>query len=152
MERIGFQQVPKDYYAGMFAMGDFLKKNDFDKGILELVKYRASQINGCAYCLDMHYKEALHHGETQLRLSSLSAWEETPYFTEREQAALQYTEALTQVSANAIGEDIYAPLKKHFSKEEIAQLTMAIVLINGWNRFMKAFKITPGNYKVGMYD
>ncbi len=152
MERIKFQDAPKGLYDSMYQMGAYIDGSCLNPKFLKLMDYRVSQINGCAYCLDMHFKEALHAGETQLRLSSVSAWQETPYFSEKERAALAFAEALTQLDQNEIGDDVYQPMKQNFSDEEIAYLTLAIVKINGWNRLMKAFKIEPGKYQVGMHE
>ncbi len=152
MERISFQNAPKGLYDGMFQLGKTLKNSGIEYSLLELMKYRVGQINGCAYCLDMHFKEAIHAGISELKLSSVSAWREAPFFSDQEKVVLAYAEALTVVSANDIEDEIYLPLKDHFSEDEIAHLTLAIVEINGWSRFMKAFKITPGEYKVGMYE
>lgn len=149
MKRISFNELPQDYFAGMTKMGEILKKSSLDRRLLELVEFRASQINNCAYCLDMHYKEAVYHGETELRLISVSAWREAPYYTDREKAALQYTEELTNVSAHGYNPKLTQTLSHHFSKEEIQDLTMAIVVINAWNRFTVGFEIEPGRYEVG---
>jgi len=152
MERIGFQDVPKGYYDPIFQIGAYIKKTDLEYRLLELVRYRVAQLNGCAYCLDMHYKELRHAQDTELRLSALTAWEETSYFSESEQVVLRYTESLTLVSQNSISNEIFDALKSHFNQDQIAGLTMVIVEINCWSRFMKAFKITAGNYTVGMFD
>lgn len=111
-----------------------------------MVKTRASQINGCAYCLDMHTKDARKAGETEQRLYALSAWRETPFYTERERAALAWTEALTLISKNEVPDSLYESTRKHFKEEEIIALTMAIVAINGWNRLAVGFRTVPGSY------
>ncbi|MGL1886229.1 MAG: carboxymuconolactone decarboxylase family protein [Reichenbachiella sp.] len=152
MERIGFQEVPKGYYDPIFKMGSIIKSSGLEVKLLELVRFRVAQINGCAYCLDMHYKELRHAGETELRASSLTAWEETPYFSELEIAVLKYTEALTLIAENKISDKLFNDLKTHFSQDEITGLTMAIVEINNWTRFMIAFNITPGQYEIGMFS
>lgn len=118
-----------------------------EPALLELVRMRASQINGCAYCLDMHSKDARAAGETEQRLYGLSAWRETAYYTERERAALAWTEALTLVHQDHAPDDVYDRVRKHFTEEESVILTMAIVAINGWNRLSIGFRIVPGTYQ-----
>jgi len=116
--------------------------------LLELLRLRISQLNGCAYCVDMHHKELAHTGETELRRTSLVVWEETPYFSDKERAALHFAERLTRITASPLPNDCYEALQKFFSKEEICDLSFAITQINTWNRLMKVFLFTPGNYKV----
>ncbi|MBK8711839.1 MAG: carboxymuconolactone decarboxylase family protein [Niastella sp.] len=140
------QQAP----AGMQAMLDmekFVKGSGLDLTIFELVKTRASQINGCAYCLDMHTKDARKAGETEQRLYALSAWRETPFYTEKERAALAWTEALTVISENEVPDTLYDMVRNHFDEKELVALTMAIVAINGWNRLAIAFRTIPGSYQ-----
>jgi AhpD family alkylhydroperoxidase len=108
---------------------------------------RASQINGCAYCLDMHSKDARAAGETEQRLYTLDAWRETPFFTDRERAALAWTEALTLVSQTHVPDAVFEEVRPHFSDEELANLSLAVVAINGWNRLMIAFRAVPGTYQ-----
>jgi AhpD family alkylhydroperoxidase len=110
------------------------------------VKLRASQINGCAYCLDMHTKDARAAGETEQRLYTLSAWRETPFFSERERAALAWTEAVTLITGG-VSDALYEETRKHFSEKELADLTWAIVAINGWNRISISSRAVPGSYK-----
>lgn len=148
MERITFQEVPKVILEGLRAIEDLIDKSPLDRKLTKLIKLRASQKNGCAYCVDMHHKELKHLGETDLRLSSLCVWEETPYFSEKERATLHFTDALTQLDGSPIYNRIYDPLLNFYSKEEICYLTLVISLINSWNRMMKTFGIIPGNYKV----
>jgi AhpD family alkylhydroperoxidase len=107
---------------------------------------RASQINGCARCIDMHGKDARAHGETEQRLYALSAWEETPFFSDRERAALALTEAITLISNQRAPDHIYERVRQHFSEEEVVNLTMAIIAINGWNRLNIGFRSIPGDY------
>ncbi len=148
MERITYQDIPKGMFENLRAIEDFMEQSSLDSKLLELIKLRASQKNGCAYCVDMHYKELKHLGETELRLSSLCVWEETPYFTEKERAVLYFTEALTKINRSPIANQVYDALLDFFSKEQITYLTLAISQINTWNRLMKVFAFTPGNYKV----
>jgi AhpD family alkylhydroperoxidase len=115
--------------------------------LLSLVRMRASQMNGCAYCLDMHSKEARAEGETEQRLYCLPAWRETPFYTDRERAALAWTEALTDISHGHAPDEVFDEVRKHFSEEELGFLTLAIVSINGWNRFAISFRVVPGTYQ-----
>lgn len=148
MERITYPDIPKGMFENLRAIEDFIDQSPLDPKLLELIKLRTSQENGCAYCVDMHYKELKHLGETELRLSSLCVWEETPYFTEKERAVLFFTEALTNLNRSPLANQVYDSLLDYFSKEEITYLTLAISQINTWNRLMKVFAFTPGNYKV----
>jgi AhpD family alkylhydroperoxidase len=118
---------------------------------MHLVKMRASQINGCAYCLDMHSKDARADGDTEQRLYSLDAWRETPFFTDRERAALEWTEAVTLVATTHAPDEAYDAVRAQFSEEEIKTLTLAIAMINTWNRLNIAFRSVPGDYKPGMF-
>ena len=141
-----FSASPKGYQA-MSHLQQFVDSVGLDKLLMELVKMRASQINGCAYCLDMHSKAARALGETEQRLYALNAWEETPFFTERERAALEWTEAVTRISETHAPDEVYARVAKVFSPEELANLTLAITAINSWNRLAIAFRVAPGAYK-----
>jgi AhpD family alkylhydroperoxidase len=118
-----------------------------DPKLFELVKIRASQLNGCAYCLDMHTKDARLAGETEQRLYALSAWHETPFFTPRERAALEYTEAVTRVGDTHVPDDLYARVSKLFDEDEMVALTFAVVVINAWNRLAISFRVPPGSYQ-----
>jgi AhpD family alkylhydroperoxidase len=148
------EQRIKMYEKGQNAMKSlqtttaYLRKSPLEVGLRELVDFRVSQINGCAYCLDMHSKDARHHGETEQRLYGLSAWREAPYYTERERAALAWAEAVT---ACRVPDDIYNEAKAQFSDEELIDLTMGVTAINTWNRLNLAFPNEPGTYRVGMF-
>lgn len=148
---MNFQATPDGLYNGLYEMGGYLDKSGLNKQLLILVDYRISQINGCAFCLDMHFKEAIEAGESTVRLSMVSAWCETEMFNELERAVLGYAEAITLLSENEIGDEVYDAMARHFSQEEIAAWTLAVVRINGWNRFMKAFKTKAGEYRVGQF-
>lgn len=115
-----------------------------EPGLSYLVDIRASQMNGCAFCLDMHVKEAKLHGERELRLYHVAIWRESPLFTLKERAALAYTEALTQIAPTGISDELYAELREHFSEKELSTLTFRIMGINAWNRLNVAFRTTPG--------
>lgn len=148
MERILFSELPDGMYQLMANVETYIAASGLDHKLVELLKFRVSQINSCAYCIDMHYKEAVHHGETPQRLYSVSAWRETPYYTPREQAALAFAETLTHLPAEESSEHIHDELGKYFSKAEIAYLTLTIAQINTWNRLVRSFGAIPGNYKV----
>jgi AhpD family alkylhydroperoxidase len=134
-------------YEAMLGMERFVRGCGLEHSLLELVKTRASQINRCAYCIDMHTKDARAAGESEQRLYALSAWRETPFFSERERAALEWTEALTLISENEIGDELYARARKQFSEAELVNLSLAVVTINGWNRLAIPFRAVPGSYE-----
>jgi alkylhydroperoxidase AhpD family core domain len=147
-ERITIQDYPAGLLDGMRKTQDFIENSGLSPGLLELLYMRVSQINSCAYCIDMHYKKGLHYGETPLRLISVSAWRETPYYAEKEQAVLEFAEKLTHMPQEEHSDSILAALEKHFSKQEIAILSLAVAQINSWNRLMRSFGAVPGNFKV----
>jgi AhpD family alkylhydroperoxidase len=141
-----FAASPKAYQA-MEALQGVVDSCGLERPLLELVKLRTSQINGCAYCLDMHSKDARALGETEQRIYALNAWRETPFYTERERAALEWAEAVTLIAADHAPDDVYELVAKQFTPEELANLTFAIAAINSWNRLCIAFRIVPGSYK-----
>jgi AhpD family alkylhydroperoxidase len=118
-----------------------------EPALFELVKIRASQLNGCAYCIDMHTKEARLAGETEQRIYALSAWRETPFFTDRERAALEWTETVTRIADTHVPDEIYERVAKHFNEEELVALTFAVVVINSWNRLSVSFRPVVGSYQ-----
>ncbi|TGD56588.1 carboxymuconolactone decarboxylase family protein [Flavobacterium humi] len=132
----------------LFGVSGHLKKSTIESSTLELVNFRVSQINSCAFCLDMHAKDARAAGETEQRLYGLSAWRETPYYTSRERAALAWAEAVTSCH---VPDEVYKETNKEFSDEEMIDLTLAVTLINTWNRFNLSFPNTPGTYRVGQF-
>ena len=134
-----FAKAPELINA-MVALNKTVEDTGFERKLLHLVKIRASQINGCAYCVDMHVKEGRHDGETEQRMHLISAWRESPLFSERERAALEWTEALTLLPQSRAADEFYEPLKAHFSDVEIVQLTMLIGVINTWNRLAVGFR------------
>ncbi|PSJ64832.1 carboxymuconolactone decarboxylase family protein [Kumtagia ephedrae] len=138
--RMNYYAKAPELMKAMVGLETAVKESGFDHMLLHLVKLRASQINGCAYCVDMHVKEARRDGETEQRLHLISAWRESPLYSERERAALEWTEALTLLPQSRADDAFYEPLKQHFSDEEIVQLTMLIVAINGWNRLAVGFR------------
>lgn len=151
-QRIAFTDANKGLLDGLFTTGMYLHKSGLNLKLQELIKMRASQINGCAYCLDMHWKDAIKLGETAQRLYSLPAWKECPYYTDAERAALAYTEAVTKIPQQDVSDDVYNELGKHFDKAQIADITMAIIAINSWNRLNIAFRSIPGDYKPGQFN
>jgi AhpD family alkylhydroperoxidase len=145
--RLEYKQVAPAAFQAMRAFESYVHNCGLAPALLELIKIRASQINGCAYCLDMHTKDARAQGESEQRIYALSAWRETPFFTEKERAALAWTEAVTLVAASQVPDDAYETLRRHFSEPEMVNLTAAVVAINGWNRFAISFRSVPGAYQ-----
>jgi AhpD family alkylhydroperoxidase len=131
----------------MLALQRHVNESGLERSLLELVKMRASQINGCGYCLDMHSKDARAEGETEQRLYLLDAWREAPFYSERERAALEWTEAVTKITEGHVPDAVYEAVRAHFTEEELVHLTLAVVAINGWNRLMIAFRVEPGSYR-----
>jgi len=138
---------PAAYHA-MLGLESFVSKSSkLEQSLLELVKMRASQINGCAFCIDKHSKDARVNGETEQRLFALSAWRETTFFTNRERAALAWTEALTLITEGRASDELYAEVRQEFGEEELVNLSLAIITINGWNRLAVGFRKIPGEYQ-----
>ena len=133
-------------------MAKYVNGSGLDHRLLELVKMRTSQLNGCAYCIDMHSKDARAAGETEQRLYLLDAWRETPLYTERERAALEWTEAVTRVADGHVPDEVYARARNHFSEEELLSLTIAVIATNSFNRLNIAFRPEVGDYRPGMFD
>jgi AhpD family alkylhydroperoxidase len=131
----------------MQGLEQYLATTDLEPGLLDLVKLRASQINGCAYCIDMHWKDARARGESEQRLYGLDAWRESPYYSDRERAALAWTESVTLVAIDHVPDTVYEQAREQFSESELVNLTMGVVAINGWNRFAISFRSVPGQYK-----
>jgi len=145
--RMEYRKVAPGVSQAMSQLERYVRESGLEPPLLELVKTRASQINGCAFCLDMHTKDARARGETEQRLYALSAWRETPFYTDRERAALAWTEAVTLVAETHVPDDVYEQAREQFSEEELANLTLAIVAINGWNRLAISFRTVPGTYQ-----
>ncbi len=146
--RFDYQQLDCAGMKSLLDLERYLHACGLETLLLELVKIRASQINGCAYCLDMHTKDARAKGETEQRIYALNAWREAPFFTKRERAALDWTEAVTLVAETHVPDAVYAHVKEHFSDEELLNLTMAVVAINSWNRFAISFRSVPAKSKI----
>lgn len=145
--RMRYPKIAPGAHAAMLGLEEYVHKCGLEPALLELVKMRASQINGCAFCLDMHSKDARAAGETEQRLYVLDAWREAPFYSERERAALAWTEALTQVADNHVPDEVYNEARMHFSEKELVDLSLAIVAINGWNRLAIAFRSEVGAYQ-----
>lgn len=148
MERISLEDLPEGFIAPLLKVQEYIDKSGLDYLLLELLRMRVSQINNCAYCLDMHFKEGVHAGDTPLRLTSVSAWRETTYYSPKEKAVLAFAERLTKMPADEHNDDIHDELSKHFTKQEIAKLTLAVMQINAWNRLVRSFGTVAGNYQV----
>lgn len=146
-ERLNYRTANPEVMHAMLALEEAVSRSVMERPLLELVRMRISQMNGCAYCIDMHSKDARVAGETEQRLYALSAWRETPFFSARERAALEWAEMLTRISEGDISDDLFSRVRGHFSEDELVTLTLAIVAINGWNRFAIAFRAIPGSYK-----
>jgi AhpD family alkylhydroperoxidase len=146
-ERIRYGKAAPGAYRAMFALEKYVRECGLESSLLELIKLRASQINGCAFCIDMHWKDARVAGESEQRLYSLDAWRETSFYTERERAALAWTEAVTLIAENHVPDELYEQARQHFSEEELVNLTMAVVAINGWNRLSISFRAEAGSYQ-----
>lgn len=145
--RIDYRKYAQEGTKALFALEKYIAESGLDKKLMELVKMRASQINGCAFCIDMHSKDARALGETEQRLYELDAWRETPFYTDRERAALEWTESLTLVSQTHVPDSVYEEVKKHFSEKEIVDLTLLVGAINNWNRIAIAMRAVPGRYQ-----
>ena len=146
--RLNVEKVSPAVMQAMLGLETQTKRSvRLEPALLELVKMRASQINGCAYCLDMHSKDARANGETEQRLYALNAWRETPFFTDRERAALEWAEAVTLISNDHVPDAVYDEVRKRFTEEELVNLTLSVITINGWNRLCIAFRAVPGEYQ-----
>ncbi len=148
MPRLNYETTAPEAVRAMLGIEDYARQSGLETSLLELVRLRASQINGCAFCIDMHTKDARAAGETEQRLYALNAWRETPFYSDRERAALAWTEAITLISQGHAPDEIYAQVRQHFTERETVDLTMAIIAINGWNRLAIGFRKTPGTYQV----
>jgi AhpD family alkylhydroperoxidase len=146
--RMDYASAAPAALRAMGALEEHVRMCGLEHSLLELVKIRASQINGCAYCIDMHTKDARAAGETEQRLFALSAWRECPFYTPRERAALAWAEALTLIHQSQVSDQQYSDVREHFSEAELVNLTIAVVAINGWNRLAISFRTTPGTYQL----
>ena len=149
-ERLNFLATTPNVVKAMLGLHKPLSQSGLEKCLLDLVYFRVSQINGCAFCLDMHSKDLRAEGETEQRLYVLEAWRESPFYSDRERAALAWAEAVTTLSNKDVPDDVYEQARAQFSEAELVNLTLAVIAINGWNRLNIAFRTTPGTYEVGM--
>lgn len=147
-QRLNIHEKGQPALKTLFGIGGYLKKSAIEHSLLELVSFRVSQLNRCAFCLDMHYKDARAKGETEQRLYGLSAWHESPYYTNRERAAFAWAEAVTECK---VPDEVYHEAKKEFSDEELIDLTLSVTTTNTWNRFNLAFPNEAGTYRVGQF-
>jgi AhpD family alkylhydroperoxidase len=138
-----------DAVKAMYGLERIARGSGIERKLLHLIKTRVSQINGCAYCIDMHTKDARQEGESEQRLYGLSAWRETPFYTPRERAALEWAETLTLISSHHVPDELYARTREHFSEAELVGLTIAVIAINGWNRLAIPFRAEVGSYQPG---
>jgi AhpD family alkylhydroperoxidase len=144
--RVDYRKAAPDAFKAMLALEAGVHRSGLEPSLIELVKMRVSQINGCGYCLDMHSKDARAAGETEQRLYLLSAWREAPFYTDRERAALSWAEAVTQVSTNDLPDALYDEVRAQFDEKGMVELTLAIIAINGWNRLAIGFRAEVGGY------
>jgi AhpD family alkylhydroperoxidase len=145
--RIDYRKAAPGAVRAMLGLEEYVRQSGLEPALLDLVKTRASQLNGCAYCIDMHTKDARARGESEQRLYELSAWRETPFFSSRERAALAWTEAVTLIADRHAPDDVYDEVRRFFSERELVNLTLAVVAINGWNRLAISMRTVPGTYQ-----
>ncbi len=147
--RINYEKIAPEAIQAMQKLEEYVRKSGIERSLLELVRLRASEMNGCAYCVDMHTQDARAQGETEQRLYAVTVWRDTPFFTAREQAALAWTEAVTWMSWEHVSDDVYQTARRHFSEKEMVDLTMAVIAINGWNRLSISLRGEAGTYHPG---
>ena len=145
--RIKYSEVSKEGVAALGRLESYVKRSGLEPALIELVKMRASQINGCGYCLDMHSKDARAAGESEQRLHVLPAWREAPFYSARERAALEWAEVVTEVSTNDVSDELYARVREQFDEKELVDLTLAVIGINSWNRLAISFRTEVGTYQ-----
>jgi len=141
--RLNFYKASPNAIKAMLGLEEQIARSGIEKPLIELVRLRASQINGCAYCIDLHSSDARKAGEDERRLSTLSVWRETPFFSERERAALEWTESVTEVAQSHVPDEVWERVEPHFTPEEIVDLTLLVATINSWNRLAIAFRKLP---------
>lgn len=146
-QRVNYSAVAPDAFKALLGVEEYVRKTGLDYKLIELVKIRVSQINGCAYCLDMHTIDTRAHGETEQRIYCLPAWRESPFYTDQERAALEMAEAVTLISTKGVSDELYQKVREQFSEKEFIDLLMAIIAINSWNRLAISTNAIPGNYK-----
>lgn len=145
--RLNYSKIAPEGVEGLSKLEGYVRKSGLEHSLLELVKLRVSQLNGCAYCIDMHTKDARTNGESEQRLYGVSAWHEAPFYSERERAALAWTEAVTLISEDHVPDEVCAEARAHFSEKELVDLTLGIIAINSWNRLAVSFRTLAGSYQ-----
>ncbi|MDP9076520.1 MAG: carboxymuconolactone decarboxylase family protein [Bacteroidota bacterium] len=150
-QRINAFEKGQNAMKAMYGLGAYLTKSPVEQSLLNLVYFRVSQINGCAFCLDMHSKDLLANGESDQRLFVMDAWREAPFYSDRERAALAWAEAVTKITGGQVADEIYAQAKQQFTDEELIDLTLAVTVINSYNRINIAFRPLVGTYRVGQF-
>jgi AhpD family alkylhydroperoxidase len=151
-QRIDAVEKAKEAVKAMYGLGLYLKKSSIEGSLLNLIDFRISQINGCAFCLDMHSKDLRAAGESEQRLYVLDAWREAPFYSDRERAALSWAEAVTKITDGHVSDETYEEARKQFSEQELIDLTMAVITINCYNRINIAFRTTAGTYEPGQFE
>ena len=146
--RLDYIKLSSGGYKAMLGLELYLNHSGLDKKLLHMIKLRVSQMNGCAFCIDMHWKDLQAAGESEQRMYSLDAWRETPYYTDRERAALAWAEAVTKITDGHASDEVYEATRLHFTEQELSDLTFAVTTINAWNRLSIAFRVVPGTYRV----
>ena len=150
-QRLNYMEVDPKLTRAMFGLGAPVAQSSLETSLINLIDFRVSQMNGCAYCLDMHSRDLRAAGETEQRLYLLEAWREAPFYSERERAALAWAEAVTLLTNKDVPDDVYEQARAQFSEQELAVLTLAVVAINSWNRLNIAFRTPAGSYQPGMF-
>jgi AhpD family alkylhydroperoxidase len=145
-QRLNYYEQSPGLSKKLYELGQAVKKSSLGNTLIDLINIRASQINGCAFCLDMHCKEARIHGEHELRVYHIPIWRESPLFSDAEKAALEWTEAVTKISPDGVSDEVYNRVRAHFSEAQISELTFAVGVINLWNRLSISFRTVPGSY------
>ena len=145
--RIDYLKLARNGYHAMLGIEHYLQQSGLEESLLHLIKLRVSQINGCAYCIDMHWKDLRATGESEQRLYGLDAWEESSYYTDRERAAFEWAESVTNIQDGHVPDAVFDHVKKFFSDKELADLTLAVTAINSWNRLSIAARTVPGTYE-----
>ena len=147
MTRIDYYKVAPEGVKAVRALEQYVRASELEPALIELVKVRASLMNGCAYCVDIHTKDARHKGETEQRLFAVPVWRETPFFSPRERTALAWTEAVTDIGRGGVSDSLYDEARAHFTEKQLVDLTVAVIAINAWNRLAVTFRPAIGSYK-----
>lgn len=145
--RMNYEETGKGILQAMYGLERYIRACGIEERLVYMIKVRASQMNGCAYCIDMHWKDARAVGENEQRLYGLDAWRESPFYSDRERAALEWTEAITFISSSHVPDELYEEVRKHFTEKELADLTFIVATINTWNRLVIPARVVPGTYE-----